>query len=90
MTFPDFMFRDENRIPASQQNTPDIEGCYYTASVRDEQKNLTEYIRHQIHHPENHLNTRYTKAELRQALYRTILCCFQMEQLVCVWMVPET
>lgn len=37
-------------------------------SVRDEQKTLTEYIRHQIHHPENHLNTRYTKAELRQSI----------------------
>ena len=30
-TFPSFMFREENRIPASQQNTPDIEGYYYTA-----------------------------------------------------------
>ena len=29
--FPAFMFREENRIPASQQNTPDIEGYYYTA-----------------------------------------------------------
>lgn len=28
MTFPDFMFREENKIPASQQNTPDIEGDY--------------------------------------------------------------
>ena len=40
----------------------------YNGSVRDEQKTLTEYIRHQIHHPENHLNTRYTKAELRQSI----------------------
>ena len=31
MAFPDFMLRPENRIPASQQNTPDIEGYYYTA-----------------------------------------------------------
>ena len=30
-SFPDFMKRDENKIPADQQNTPDIEGYYYTA-----------------------------------------------------------
>ena len=32
MIFPDFMLSKENRIPASQQNTPDIEGYYYTAN----------------------------------------------------------
>ncbi len=32
MNFPEFMFRDMNKIPASQQNTPDIEGYYYTAN----------------------------------------------------------
>ena len=32
MSFPDFMFREENRIPSAQQNTPDIEGYYYTAN----------------------------------------------------------
>ena len=26
------MFREKNKIPASQQNTPDIEGYYYTAN----------------------------------------------------------
>lgn len=36
--------------------------------TRDEQKTLTEYIRNQIHHPENHLNARYTKDELRQSI----------------------
>lgn len=29
---------------------------------------LTEYIRHQIHHPENHSNTHFTKSELRQSI----------------------
>ncbi len=29
--FPDFMKRAANRIPSGQQNTPDIEGYYYTA-----------------------------------------------------------
>lgn len=37
-------------------------------NVRDEQKVLTEYIRHQIHHPENHLNIKYTLAELQQSI----------------------
>ena len=32
MAFPEFMFRPSNKIPASQQNTPDIEGYYYTAN----------------------------------------------------------
>ena len=29
---------------------------------------MTEYIRHQIHHPENHLNARYTKDDLKQSI----------------------
>ena len=32
MSFPKFMFSEKNMIPASQQNTPDIEGYYYTAN----------------------------------------------------------
>lgn len=36
--------------------------------VVDEQKVLAEYIRHQIHHPENHNNVRYTKEELEQSV----------------------
>lgn len=36
--------------------------------VVDEQKILAEYIRHQIHHPENHNNVRYTKEELEQSV----------------------
>ena len=32
MTFTEFMCRPGNRIPVSQQNTPDIEGYYYTAN----------------------------------------------------------
>lgn len=30
MDFPDFMLREQNRVPAWQQNTPGIEGYYYT------------------------------------------------------------
>lgn len=36
--------------------------------IRDEQKVLTEYIRHQIHHPENQLNVRYTEEELKESI----------------------
>mgnify|MGYP001624086373 FL=1 len=34
----------------------------------DEQKVLTEYIRHQIHHPENQNNVRYTRDELKKSI----------------------
>ena len=37
-------------------------------SISDEQKVLTEYIRHQIHHPENQNNPRYTREELNQSI----------------------
>ena len=30
--FPDFMKRGTNKVPQNQQNTPDIEGYYYTAN----------------------------------------------------------
>ena len=36
--------------------------------IIDEQKVLTEYIRHQIHHPENQNNLRYTRAELKESI----------------------
>lgn len=37
-------------------------------SIKDEQKVLSEYIRHQIHHPDNKNNPRYTREELRQSI----------------------
>lgn len=37
-------------------------------SIKEEQKILSEYIRHQIHHPENKLNTRFTNVELQQSI----------------------
>lgn len=37
-------------------------------NVISEQKILTEYIRHQIHHPENRQNPRYTPAELAESI----------------------
>lgn len=37
-------------------------------NIKSEQKILTEYIRHQIHHPENNLNRRYTESELNTSI----------------------
>lgn len=34
----------------------------------NEQKIISEYIRHQIHHPENELNQRYTNEQLQQSI----------------------
>lgn len=39
-----------------------------TGSIINEQKVLTEYIRHQIHHPENQNNPRYTREELKKSI----------------------
>lgn len=36
--------------------------------LREEQKVISEYIRHQIHHPENTNNTRYTNEQLQQSI----------------------
>ena len=36
--------------------------------VREESLMLTEYIRHQIHHPENKHNIRYTRNELKESI----------------------
>ena len=37
-------------------------------TTQNEQHILAIYIRHQIHHPENHMNTRYTQAQLQQSI----------------------
>jgi len=36
--------------------------------LREEQKVISEYIRHQIHHPENTNNPRYTNEQLQQSI----------------------
>lgn len=37
-------------------------------TLLEEQKILTEYIRHQIHHPENDHNEKYTETQLRESI----------------------
>ncbi|PVX49798.1 AAA ATPase-like protein [Balneicella halophila] len=37
-------------------------------SVKEEQKIISEYIRHQIHHPENNENLRFTNEQLQQSI----------------------
>lgn len=41
---------------------------YPDGSIRIEQKCLTEYIRHIIHHPENTHNIRFTQEQLRESI----------------------
>lgn len=36
--------------------------------IKNERIILTEYVRHQIHHPENTLNTRYTEEQLEESV----------------------
>ena len=43
-------------------------GTQKDGSTVTEQKCKTEIIRHQIHHPENTLNVRYTSSELKQSI----------------------
>jgi hypothetical protein len=37
-------------------------------NTRDEQKIISEYIRHQIHHPENTHNVRFTDQQLQESI----------------------
>lgn len=39
-----------------------------SSGIREEQKVLSEYIRHQIHHPENTENVRFTNEQLQQSI----------------------
>lgn len=39
-----------------------------TGEIAQERKILSEYIRHQIHHPENNNNIKYTKLELHKSI----------------------
>lgn len=41
---------------------------FQNKKTKEEQVILTEYIRHQIHHPENHLNQRFTEEQLKQSI----------------------
>ena len=44
-------------------------GCYLNAKTqKTSDLVLTEYIRHQIHHPENHSNAPFTMNELKQSI----------------------
>lgn len=50
-----------------KESKPYIKVCT-GGSTRTEQKILTEYIRHQIHHPENTHNLRFTDEELYESI----------------------
>ncbi|MCP4978633.1 MAG: ATP-binding protein [Maribacter sp.] len=40
----------------------------HNGDTLEEQKVISEYIRHQIHHPENELNSRYTDQQLQESI----------------------
>lgn len=46
---------------------PYIKQCR-DGSTRNERCCLTDYVRHQIHHPENTLNSHYTEQELKTSI----------------------
>lgn len=61
---------DENYLGEYLQNkeTKDYIRVNKNGLKITERKPLSEYIRHQIHHPENTLNAHYSKEELRQSI----------------------
>lgn len=42
--------------------------CEKNGTIRNWNLNLTEYVRHQIHHPENHHNSHFTRDDLKQSI----------------------
>lgn len=51
-----------------EKKTRDYIRILNNGSQKTEQKTLTEYIRHIIHHPENHHNAPYTMEELKESI----------------------
>lgn len=56
-----------NRYKSGKPTRKYIRQCR-DGSLKEEQKVLSEYIRHLIHHPENIHNTRYTYEELKESI----------------------
>lgn len=56
----------EGKMPEFKEGKPlmDYKQLNGDGSIKDRKITLTEYIRHQIHHPENHKNNRFTRADL--------------------------
>ena len=70
-------------LPVQYGTLGKIKNFFRLELTPKEQKVLTEYIRHQIHHPENHLNTKYTRIELQQSIeeMRQFISDMEAEQL---------
>lgn len=60
----------EGQLEVYKSNKPTIRylKIMRNGSTREEQIVLTEYIRHQIHHPENTHNQRYSDEQLRESI----------------------
>lgn len=61
---------EQGLLPAYKQGKPTMQYIRVCndGSTRNEQKVLTEYIRHQIHHPENTQNPRFSDTDLRTSI----------------------
>ncbi len=60
--------RGDLKVFLSAQPTYTYKKITKSGSIVQEQLSKTEIIRHQIHHPENHNNTRYSLEELKQSI----------------------
>ena len=72
----------EGQLGSFQSGKPTIQYVKQrNGSTREEQIILTEYIRHQIHHPENTNNTRYSAQQLDESinLMRTFIQSYTSE-----------
>jgi hypothetical protein len=52
----------------NSKSTMNYTRLFPDGNTKDEQKILSEYIRHQIHHPENTINVRFTNEQLQESI----------------------
>lgn len=63
-----FIESEELLTTFKQEKTTIIYKRQFRGNIREEQKVLSEYIRHQIHHPENTENVRFTNEQLQESI----------------------
>ena len=63
-----FIESEEMLATYKQEKTTMLYKRQLRSGIREEQKILSEYIRHQIHHPENKENNRFTNEQLQESI----------------------
>jgi AAA15 family ATPase/GTPase len=63
-----FIESEEMLATYKQEKTTMLYKRQLRSGIREEQKILSEYIRHQIHHPENTENNRFTNEQLQESI----------------------